>query len=189
MINIENQSGVCKWTKTKKSNFGTTKSSGEFFDEASLLQLGVYFYFGHDNIEQDVDKAIKIWRICDELYDSGEACFFLGKAYSNNDDEMFYETTMKYYQKALDKGVEEAYFPLGYMYFNGYGVEKDVDKALELFESSVKCKDKDGLYFLGFLYATGFKVKKDVKRAKRLFRESAELGNEAAKEYLASLEE
>lgn len=67
---------------------------------------------------------------------------------------------MKYYQKALDKGVEEAYFPLGYMYFNGYGVEKDVDKALELFESSVKCKDKDGLYFLGFLYATGFKVKK-----------------------------
>lgn len=102
---------------------------------------------------------------------------------------MFYETTMKYYQKALDKGVEEAYFPLGYMYFNGYGVEKDVDKALELFESSVKCKDKDGLYFLGFLYATGFKVKKDVKRAKRLFRESAELGNEAAKEYLASLEE
>lgn len=75
------------------------------------------------------------------------------------------------------------------MYFNGYGVEKDVDKALELFESSAKCKDKDGLYFLGFLYATGFKVKKDVKRAKRLFRESAELGNEAAKEYLASLEE
>ena len=53
----------------------------------------------------------------------------------------------------------------------------------------MKCKDKDGLYFLGFLYATGFKVKKDVKRAKRLFRESAELGNEAAKEYLASLEE
>lgn len=42
---------------------------------------------------------------------------------------------------------------------------------------------------MGFLYATGIKVKKDVKRAKRLFRESAELGNEAAKEYLASLEE
>lgn len=36
---------------------------------------------------------------------------------------------------------------------------------------------------------TNFKVKKDVKRAKRLFCESAELGNEAAKEYLASLEE
>lgn len=36
---------------------------------------------------------------------------------------------------------------------------------------------------------TNFKVEKDVKRAKRLFRESAELGNEAAKEYLVSLEE
>lgn len=175
--------------KNKEIEFWNNEEFREIFDESSLLQLGVYFYFGHDNIEQDVDKAIKIWWICDELYDSGEACFFLGKAYSNNDDEMFYETTMKYYQKALDKGVEEAYFPLGYMYFNGYGVEKDVDKALELFESSVKCKDKDGLYFLGFLYATGFKVKKDVKRAKRLFRESAEFGNEAAKEYLASLEE
>lgn len=67
MITLENQSGVCKWTKTKKSNFGTTKSSGKFL--------------------------------------------------------------------------------------------------------------------------TNFKVKKDVKRAKQLFRESAELGNEAAKEYLASLEE
>lgn len=175
--------------KNKKIEFWNNEEFREIFDETALLQLGVYFYFGSDNIEQDVDKAIKIWWICDKLYDSGEACFFLGKAYSNNDDEMFYETTMKYYQKALDKGVEEAYFPLGYMYFNGYGVEKDVDKALELFESSVKSKDKDGLYFLGFLYATGFKVKKDVKRAKRLFRESAELGNEAAKEYLASLEE
>lgn len=36
---------------------------------------------------------------------------------------------------------------------------------------------------------TNFKVEKDVKRAKRLFRESAKLGNEAAKEYFASLEE
>ena len=67
MITLENQSGVCKWTKTKKPNFGTTKSSEKFL--------------------------------------------------------------------------------------------------------------------------TNFKVEKDVKRAKRLFHESAELGNEAAKEYLASLEE
>ena len=101
--------------KNKEIEFWNNEEFREIFDESSLLQLGVYFYFGHDNIEQDVDKAIKIWWICDELYDSGEACFFLGKAYSNNDDEMFYETTMKYYQKALDKGVEEAYFPLGYM--------------------------------------------------------------------------
>lgn len=38
-------------------------------------------------------------------------------------------------------------------------------------------------------FLTNFKVEKDVKRARRLFRESAELGNEAAKECLASLEE
>ena len=100
--------------KNKKIDFWNNEEFRGIFDETALLQLGVYFYFGHDNIEQNVDKAIKIWWICDELYDSGEACFFLGKAYSNNDDEMFYETTMKYYQKALDKGVEEAYFPLGY---------------------------------------------------------------------------
>ena len=79
--------------KNKKIEFWNNEEFKEIFDEAALLQLGVYFYFGSDNIEQDVDKAIKIWWICDELYDSGEACFFLGKAYFNNGDEMFYETT------------------------------------------------------------------------------------------------
>ena len=94
--------------KNKKIEFWNNEEFKEIFDEAALLQLGVYFYFGSDNIEQDVDKAIKIWWICDELYDSGEACFFLGKAYFNNGDEMFYETTMKYYQKALDKEIGRA---------------------------------------------------------------------------------
>ena len=42
--------------KNKKIEFWNNEEFKEIFDEAALLQLGVYFYFGSDNIEQDVDK-------------------------------------------------------------------------------------------------------------------------------------
>ena len=168
----------------KTENLWENEEFKEIFDEATLLQLGVYFFFGQDNIEENFDKAIKIWRTCYKLYDSGEACFFLGKAYSQDDEAVFYETSAKYYQLAVDRGGGEAYFPLGYMYFNGYGVERDRGKALELLEKSIREGDADGMYFTAVLYSSGIGVKKNKKKAMKLLKKASELGHVLATEAL-----
>lgn len=53
--NIGKSIGGVQMDKNNKIEFWNNEEFGEIFDEASLLQLGVYFYFGSDNIEQDVD--------------------------------------------------------------------------------------------------------------------------------------
>lgn len=168
----------------KTENFWENEEFRKIFDETTLLQLGIYFFFGKDNIEEDIDKAETIFQICFRMYDSGTACFLLGKLYSRDDESKYYETAAKYYQMALDRDVGDAYFPLGYMYFNGYGVKRDRKKALELLESSIEFGDAEGMYFTSILYSSGIGVKKDEKRALELLKKASELGHEQATQML-----
>lgn len=50
---------------------------------------------------------------------------------------------VKYFQKAVDKGITEGYTHLGFCYANGFGVVKDREKAKELFQVAIDQGDEE----------------------------------------------
>lgn len=66
---------------------------------------------------------------------------------------------------------------LASMYYQGYGVEKDINKALKLFEQAANENYRPSIANLGVMYAHGDGVKQDYKKAHSYYLKAAKLGD------------
>ena len=74
--------------------------------------------------------------------------------------------TLAMIQKRIDVGDPVAIFNLGNIYcFGHYGLEKDVTRAIELYERAAELIVKGAHYNLGNMYAGGMDVEKDMAKA------------------------
>ena len=92
-------------------------------------------------------------------------------------------------QKRVDKGDPMAIYNLGTKYERGiYGVEKDVTRAVELYERAAELGLKEAHHNLGVLYHEGKEVVKDMDKAIRHYEAAAMLGDVSARFNLGNLE-
>ncbi|CAO3657151.1 unnamed protein product [Mucor hiemalis] len=100
--------------------------------------------------------------------------------------EKKYSNAMKWYTKTLDNGltIEEGCVSglscLGFMYYEGLGVQQDFVKAHEIYLNvlqEVDDDDTDANLCLGLLYSKGLGVKRDYKKAIEYFERSAKAVN------------
>ena len=85
-------------------------------------------------------------------------------------------------QKRVGAGDPLAMWHLGNKYRYGeYGLEKDVTKAIELWERAAELGDTDAHYNLGCLYREGKDVEKDTAKAIQHCEAAAVKGNAAAR--------
>ena len=68
-----------------------------------------------------------------------------------------------------EKGYPLAECQVGYFYYRGLGVEKDLAKALYWTQRAAEHGDRDGQYNLATLYETGEGVEKNMDEAKRWY--------------------
>lgn len=78
--------------------------------------------------------------------------------------------------RTKDKNAESI-FNLGLCYYAGYGTEKDVSKAVELFMES---GNVNALYSLGVCYNNGIEVEQNLQKATDYYYKAAQLGLPAA---------
>jgi TPR repeat protein len=69
---------------------------------------------------------------------------------------------------------------LGSIYFNGYSVEKDYNKAKEFFQKAIEYGDIISLYNMGVIYRDAFGVTQDFNKAFNLFVKAAKQGSTEA---------
>ena len=69
---------------------------------------------------------------------------------------------------------------LGECYENGYGVERDITKAVELYTSAHERGNAAATCSLGLCYELGRGVEEDKGRAAQLYRQAANHGNARA---------
>ena len=74
----------------------------------------------------------------------------------------------------------------GKLYINGLGIEKDPQKALELFQQAMKLDNAEAYLQTGLIYDNGNGVDVDTKKAYELFKYSAEKNNALAMVYYAN---
>ena len=79
----------------------------------------------------------------------------------------------------------ECYGLLGECYLKGFGVEEDLDKAVELLETGSHLEDDHAQYLLGVCYAEGLGVSQDPEEAFELFLASAQKENQNAIEEVS----
>ena len=125
---------------------------------------------------QAYEEAAKLEYVC--------AMFFLGLSYLNglgvseNDVE-----ANRWFQKASNKGLNMATNVLACSYLHGYGVPKDVDKAISLLRTSVSNGDVEGLFVLAsIVYNNGNKAE-----GIKLLKKAACRGHKKAIEFLMKL--
>lgn len=98
-----------------------------------------------------------------------------------------YVKAKKYYELAAKNNYPYSYSYLGYLYENGYGVERNYKKAKEYYELAAKNCDTNGYLSLGNLYKQGFGVKLNYKKAKEYYEMALELYDFHAYFYLGNL--
>ncbi len=97
-------------------------------------------------------------------------------AYNRKD----YETAYKELKPFAEKGKPIAQKNLGFMFYNGLGVQKDYKVAAKWFRKSAEQGNAKAQHNLGVSYENGHGVPKDYKSAVEWYRKSAENGHTGA---------
>ncbi len=84
------------------------------------------------------------------------------------DPETKYEVTIEEYGM-LREVKSRANYLLGVIYSNGFEVEADIVKAIDLFEKAAYAGDQDATMYLAITYAEGTEVEKSIEKAKEYF--------------------
>lgn len=92
------------------------------------------------------------------------------KAYQAGD----YAEALPLFTQAGQQGHMKAFRYLGLMYENGYGVPRDIQKAVSYYQEAADKGDVTGTYYLGLCYEEGKGVAQDFARAKALYEKAAQ---------------
>jgi serine/threonine protein kinase len=125
-----------------------------------------------------LDKAAKLGDI--------HAMVDLGVGLTEGDHADF-ESAIKWFLKAADKGSTDAMLNLGGLYYLGNGVPEDLGRALYWYNQAAQGGNPAAMYNLGNMYANGHGVAKDTSKAMDFYAKSAARGNTLAKTRLAAL--
>jgi TPR repeat protein len=76
-----------------------------------------------------------------------------------------YSEAAAQWTKSVDRGNTEAMNNLGYLLYNGYGVEKDTDHAIKLWQVASEAGESESQWHLGRAYETGVGVERSLSKA------------------------
>ena len=72
-------------------------------------------------------------------------------------------------EELVKQNDDKAMYELGIRYCDGRGVEKDIEKALDLFEHAIILENTSSMIKLGTMYFLGKDVSQDYKKSRQLF--------------------
>ncbi|MDE6656839.1 MAG: sel1 repeat family protein [Anaeroplasmataceae bacterium] len=120
------------------------------------------------------------YKPCEEL----NRCLELDNKYWEKDMEKWFEG---YLAIAKDSNYALAECQVGFAYFEGIGIEKDLEKALYWTTRSAEHGDRDGQFNLAWIYEEGNCGEKNLEKAKYWYKKAAlqehDLAIEKCKEY------
>ena len=137
-----------------------------------------------------IDKQISGKAMVDS-FDQIRGIDFLNYLYQSTGEMLWaeknYNEAIKWYRKAADQGSIFAQSQLGWIYFNGNGVERDDREAVKWHRQAAVQGDGYAQYQLGNHYARGLGVREDYTESFKWFSLAAEQGVTSAQCALSLL--
>ena len=101
-----------------------------------------------------------------------------------NAEKKEFNKALELFEKAKENGNFYANLPLGYLYFKGDGVEKDLEKSFDYLKETSDI-DPNSAYQLSRFYFEGIVVEKDTKKGIKLIKYAANKEMRTAQSKLA----
>jgi TPR repeat protein len=98
-----------------------------------------------------------------------------------------YQTAREEFLAAAEEGDAEAELNLALFYYNGRGVERDLEEAVRWFARAAEDGNATAQYMLAGAYLKGIGVESDVRTALRWYDEAASQGHGGAREIAAKI--
>lgn len=174
--------GVCVEVNYKKAFYYLSK--GYLALDTNCIESLAEMYLKGLNVKKDVYTALELYNRALEFGDRS-IYFKVGKVY---EDEGLINQAISIYNQGHEEGNLKCTQRLGIMYYNGEGVEKDLEKAMEYMEIAAAKKEPHAMYVLAVAYYRLNKFgDKTSDIAKALLKEAYELGSPYAADYLACI--
>lgn len=152
-------------------------SKGADIDDMDCLEAIGDMYYNGIYLDEDREKAFSHYN---RSIDEGNIKIYykLGKIYEEEDN---IEMALLNYLKGHNNGELKSTQRLGIMYYNGEGVEKDEEKALQYMEKAIEGEDPHSIYVIGVIY-----LNKDREKGVEYLKKAYKKGSQYAAEILAS---
>ena len=166
----------------QKAFYYLKKGYGEL-DLNCIYELANMYFNGY-YVEKDIMTALELYNLCLE-YGNTDLYYRIGKIYEELE---MTEKAVDIYLEGHNKGIIKCTQRLGIMLYNGEGVTRDLDKAIEFMEKAADEKAPHAMYVLAISYIRQNTFKdKTMEKAVELLKESYALGCAYAAEYLAAI--
>ncbi len=150
--------------------------------------LGRHYQAG-EHIPKDYTKAIKLYKeACQSLHTN--ACAYVGIMYHTGRGVAQGTAIARAYYKKSCEGFSQSNWSeigctnLGYMHFNGEFINRDEEKAIELFHKGCDGGDYRGCLEIGDLYTKGSStIPKDEKKALRFYETACGLNTNSCEKW------
>ena len=126
---------------------------------------------------KDYENAKKYFKMAADGGD-GLSMKAIGDMYKEGKGGKNYMLAAIYYQKAAEKGVSNAYYEKGIVYYyGGYSLQQDYKTAASYFLKSANLGEVGGQRWIGYLYQVGEGVTKDRDKAIMWYQKAAAQGD------------
>jgi len=88
------------------------------------------------------------------------------------------------WESLVQQGNSDAQYQLGVMYYNGWGVNRDINKTIKLYTLASQQRNATAQYNLGMIYYHGIHVKQDYHKAYKLYSLAAKKGEPNAQKVI-----
>jgi TPR repeat protein len=133
--------GVYGLMKSAKKAAKLYKRAAELGSSEAMMHLGLLYANGADGVKQDRKKAVQLYR---RAADRGHAVaqYNLGQQLR---DEGSLEESVVYYTRSAQQGCTLAEYNLGVAYWQGVGVERDLDEGTRWMKRAAAKGDEDAV--------------------------------------------
>lgn len=173
----ENSLSKTKSSQTTKEN-NTDEDEGmfSFFNFSFLKDKEKAEEFSKQKEETQENFLERVTRMADE--GNIDACLTLGYMYlyGENGVKQDEEKAFSYYSMAASQGDNIAINNLGSLYYSGIGTQKNIVKAIEMFDKSAQLGNGEAAINLAFIYLTSVPNASD-KKIVDLLKQAAQTGN------------
>ena len=155
--------------------FQLLKEAEQFGDKTAYYLMAIAYLHGIVVEKNDLETEKRLL----EWYHESESEFvasILGKLYALSDEICDYQKAYEYSTLAAEADALDGYLTLGMLYQHGWGVDKNIELAIENYKMAAAQGDETAMNQIGFIYMNGEGIEENPKQAFYWFNESAQKG-------------
>ena len=143
-------------------------------DKFAYYLMGFVYYATDQNHSEAEKRLLELYK----EYENGDAAQLLAELYALSTEKCDYKKAFDYATIAAEDDECGGYLVLGSLYLNGWGVEKNVNKALENYKMAAALGDETAMNQIGFIYMGSDEFEANLEQSFYWFNEAAKKGSD-----------